>query len=83
MALLFAAGLLLGWIAAELTSPRHAQAQIPDPALQRQGWQQQAMETNRLLKEMLHVLRDETLKVQVVEPKKRGRTPTPKVETRR
>jgi len=73
--LVFVVGLVVGLLAGEFVRSPRAQAQIPDAALQRQQTQQQVAETNRLLKEVVDVLRTETLKVRIVEPGKPGPTP--------
>ncbi len=69
-ALLFAGGLLVGLLAGQALHPPRAEAQIPDAGLQRRKSTEQAAETNRLLMEIVKVLRTETLKVRVVEPDK-------------
>ena len=69
-ALFFAGGLLVGLLASEMIRSPQAVAQIPDAALQRKKTAQQTAETNLLLREMVKILRTETLKVRVVEADK-------------
>ncbi len=69
-ALVFAGGVLVGLAGSELIRTPRAEAQIPDPAVQRRSTFREALETNRLLKDMLDVLRNGTLKVRVVEEDK-------------
>jgi len=68
--LVFAGGVLAGLVAGEWIALPSAHAQIPDSGLQRMQTQKLAAETNRLLTEVVSVLRDGTLKVVVVEPDK-------------
>jgi hypothetical protein len=82
-ALLFAGGVLVGLLAGELIRPPRAVAQIPDQGMQLLQVQQAAAQTNRLLKEVVDVLRTETLKVRIVEPDKSGRSAVQKVEPKR
>lgn len=78
-ALIFAGGLVVGLLAGEFVRLPKAQAQIPDPAAQRMAAQKASSQTNLLLKEMIKVLRTETLKVEVVgsDKPKRSRTIRP------
>jgi hypothetical protein len=57
-------------LANELVRLPEAHAQIPDPGLQRQQMRRDAAETNRLLGELLKVLRTETLKVRIIDSDK-------------
>ncbi len=72
--LLFAAGILVGLAASELSRPPRAHAQIPDAAAQRHQVARAAQETNALLRQMLDHLKGGTLKVKVVEEDKGSKT---------
>lgn len=69
-ALLFIGGIVVGLLAGDMIRAQRAVAQIPDAGKQRAEVHRQSIETNRLLKDILNVLRNDTLKVQVVEPAK-------------
>ena len=80
--LLFAAGAIIGLLAGELIRPPRAVAQIPDQGLQLQQVQSQSNETNQLLRELVTVLRTETLKVRIVEGDKAKRPTDPRTDSR-
>ncbi|MBN1347655.1 MAG: hypothetical protein JXQ73_33520 [Phycisphaerae bacterium] len=75
--LVFVVGAVFGLLSGELARLPRAEAQIPDPAIQRNQSVKLAEETNRLLRDMLSTLRTGTLKVQVVETVKATRTTPP------
>ena len=69
-ALVFAAGVAVGSLLLGRPGPTPARAQIPDPGAQRVQAVQVGQETNRLLSELLHILRNDTLKVRIIDTDK-------------
>ncbi len=80
--LLFAAGAIVGLLTGELIRPPGAIAQIPDQGLQLQQVQSQSNETNQLLRELITVLRTDTLKVRIVDGDKAKRPLDSKTDSR-
>lgn len=68
MGLLLLVGFIFGLLADAFLAP--AYAQIPDPALQRNQTAREQQQTNRLLGDILGVLRNQTLQVRIVETDK-------------
>jgi hypothetical protein len=68
--LVFACGLIVGSLLTGRTGPTPAHAQIPDAGAQRVQAVQVGQETNRLLGELLHILRTDTLKVRIIDTDK-------------
>jgi hypothetical protein len=68
MVLLLFVGFMMGLLADSLRAP--AYAQIPDPAMQRHQTAHEQQQTNRLLGDILGVLRSQTLQVRIVETDK-------------
>jgi hypothetical protein len=66
----FLAGLLVGTLADDFL--RNADAQIPDPALQRNQTALAIDRTNDLLTQVIGILKKDTLKVEVVKADKRN-----------
>jgi len=69
-ALVFACGVATGSLLLGRSGPTPAHAQIPDPGAQRVQAVQVGRETNRLLGELLHILRNDTLKVRIIDTDK-------------
>jgi len=69
-ALVFACGVAAGAMLFGRPGPAPAHAQIPDPGAQRVHAVQVGQETNRLLRELLHILRTDTLKVRIIDTDK-------------
>jgi hypothetical protein len=71
-ALVFVAGMAIGLTCGEILRLPHAEAQIPDAGKQRLISNEELQQTNQLLRELLRLLRTETLNVKVVEDGKTG-----------
>jgi hypothetical protein len=69
-ALVFACGVVAGSLLVGRSGPASAHAQIPDPGAQRVQAVQVGQETNRLLRELLYILRNDTLKVRIIDTDK-------------
>ena len=69
-ALVFACGVAAGSLLVGQSGPAPAHAQIPDAGAQRVRAVQVGQETNRLLSELLHILRNDTLKVRIIDTDK-------------